>query len=555
MLGQSWIEQPGVLKLDQNERSETPPAWAQKALAEMTPFVLNRYPQRGRLERKLAEFHGVLPQQVLVTNGSDESIQYLFQSLPAAHPVVLPLPTFGIYQDQIRRYPVKAHVIPPLDGLRLDMQGTIQAVTALKGALVILVRPNNPTGEMVAAQELSRLMDACVATDSVLLLDEAYADFCEADLAIQIDEQQANKIILRTFSKAYGLAGLRVGYAVGASQLIQPMRQRAMPYNVSTPALLIAEQGLSKEAQLDVASYCRQVRLNTQRLMDWLSLHSLCFVTSAANFVMVKLNPLRAKFVSQAMAHQGIKVRMFDRPELIGWVRISVPLDDQRLFACLEQVISPDLICLDVDGCLVDVKDSFEATVIEAVLRATKQTITRQTIVQTRARGGFNDDWVLTHELISKLGVSMTLTDVRSLCESIYWGTTDETGLHQLEFAILSPATRDQLQNKAQLAMVTGRSTTELEPVFDLLGLKNDMLASTIDQVEKGKPDPEGIWRVKSLSGASRLWMVGDNVDDIHAAHAAGAVAIGVGEDLRHELEAAGAAIVLSSINEIGSLL
>lgn len=554
MLGSEWIDQSGVLKLDQNERSEQPPRWAVEALRQVTPFALNRYPKRQRLEAKLAAHHGLAPDQVLVTNGSDEAIQYLFQSLPSGLPVILPLPTFGVYQDQIARWPIQPERIAPLLDLRLDVAAILEKLHERPQGLLILVRPNNPTGESLAGSHMDAIIAVCRETGSQLLLDEAYADFSGESWIDQIAEYP-NLWILRTFSKAYGLAGMRVGYLVGQASLIEPVRRLAMPYNVSTLALLMAECGCSDEAQRDVRQYSNQIRRNTEQLMVQLREWGLTFVQSSANFVMIKLGPARAEFVRRALAAQSIKVRVFDRPELDGWVRVSVPMDMDRLMAGLEAVLRPDLICLDVDGCLVDVRDSFEATVIEAVRRLTGGVANRDQIIALRAAGGLNDDWELTEVLVRQAGYRPGPGEVRDMCELIYWGTQDEPGYVRLERAILEPATLALICAHAEYALVTGRSQRELAPARELLGLPLDIPASTIDMVQRGKPDPEGIVRVRDQIGASRVWMVGDNVDDIRAGVEAGAVPIGVGADMIDALYEAGAAVVLKDINQIGALL
>ncbi|MCB1043778.1 MAG: aminotransferase class I/II-fold pyridoxal phosphate-dependent enzyme [Acidobacteria bacterium] len=548
----TWINQADILKVDQNERSEAPPAWAESTLRELTPFVLNRYPRRQRLESLLAQTNGLEADQVLVTNGSDEAIQYLFQSLAVNQRIILPLPTFGIYQDQIRRWPVDAVVIPPLAGLRLNMDATIDSIK--QRDLVIIVRPNNPTGEMVGDNQMNRLWRVCHERGARLLLDEAYTDFCGTSWIDRVTKGSP-LMVLRTFSKAYGLAGMRVGYAAADALWLNQLRGRCMPYNVSTPALMLAERGLEADAQRDVANYTKSVRANRMALCRLLDDLKIPYVPSEANFVMIQLGLERAQFFRSAMAHQNVAVRMFDRPELVGWVRVSIPLNIERLLHAVKMALSPQLVCLDVDGCLVDVRTSFEQAIVEAVRRLGGGEVTREEIVAKRRLGGYNDDWVLTHALLIDRGCSVPMALVRKTCDAIYWGTGDCLGTAANETPLLEQETREYLCSRATLSLVTGRSRRELGPAIELLGLEPLIPAATIDSVSNGKPDPEGILMMMQKTNCQRAWMVGDNVDDIAAAVAAGAIPIGVGSDLGDALMAAGAIYVLDDINKIRSIL
>jgi len=540
-------------KLDLNERSETPPNWATQALAELPLDSLWRYQDRTELERRLAATFGLDPDQVLLTNGGDEAIQNLFAALPADLPVLLPKPIFGLYPEQASIWPVRAIELPAKPDYGIDVSALASAIQANPGALCILTRPNNPTGEVIERASLISLIQASAAAGGSVLLDEAYADFFD-DPMVDLIPRHANLIILRTFSKAFGLAGLRLGFLLGAADALLPLRNRTLPFNITAPSLFVGMRALGADARKDVRAYAAAVVANRNRILANLRDWDIETTTSEANFIFVRLGKKRANFVRLVLANQGFTVRCFRRASLEGCLRISIPADSLALENALALALRPQLLCLDVDGTLMDTRQSFDAMVVELVKEATGHCPTSEEIDAVRARGGFNDDFALAAELARVHGNPTDYEVMATKGTALYFGDSKRPGLHELEKPLFGNRLLQKLQKRCRLALVTGRARAELAVARDLLANLGSAPAITIDDVVSGKPNPEGIRLAATRTQSQRVWMVGDNPDDITAARGAGALPIGVGPNAE-ALTKAGAAIVLDDINEIEALL
>jgi histidinol-phosphate aminotransferase len=230
------------LKLDFNERSDRVNPLTEKFSYGET---LWQYPDREPLERLIAKQNQLLPTQVLCTNGGDEAIMILMRMIKENYQMILPLPAFSQYTWGVKSWQQDALVIPPRENLAIDVEATIAQVKRAKNSVTIITRPNNPTGEAIANADLIAILQAAQTTNSWVFLDEAYIEFAEFDSVVAtLLPEYNNLVILRTFSKAYGLAGIRLGYILGRESLIEAFLVRCMPFNIATPSLQVAEQAL-----------------------------------------------------------------------------------------------------------------------------------------------------------------------------------------------------------------------------------------------------------------------------------------------------------------------
>ncbi len=544
----------GPLKLDLNEHSEGAPAWAVSALAQIPKELIWRYTQRESLEKALADHFGLNPERVLATNGGDEAIANLFAGWDPETPVLLPLPTFGFYEEQAALWGLRLICLAPAADLRLDLSALLKEAENYSRALLVLVRPNNPTGESIPRQKLVEVLEHCRVRENTLLLDEAYAEFAQ-DHALDLLDRYENLVILRTFSKAQGLAGLRVGCLLGPAAILQKIRARTLPYNLSSISLFMAERALEEDARRETAEYLSSVKSSRDRLWERLRTWNVLAPRSQANFLLLQLGQMRARFVSRVLESRDIWVRHFQRSYLAGCIRISIPSRVERLLSALAEACRPDLICLDVDGCLIDTRSSFDRVVKETVAAFTGERIASEAILALRAESGFNDDIDLARELIRRSGHEVSHAEVAEDFRVRYLGGPNRPGLHENERPLIDPKFFTWLRKEFQVALVTGRDRREAGLGLRLLGLHPDFPCITVDDVARGKPDPEGIRIAAEKVGARRVWMLGDNVDDVLAARNAGAVPIGIGLANRKALRKAGAAIVLENINQLADLL
>ncbi len=319
------------LRLDRNEGR--PSKAGAEAIKRVDAESLRRYPKATELEAALASQLNVAPNQVLVTAGGDDALQRVCLAfLQPGREIVLPTPTFEMLSKyarlaggQIREIPWLAETFPTQQVL-----GAISAATAI----VAVVSPNNPTGASIAADDFERLVAA--TRSCLLLVDLAYTEFADFDLT-SLALQNPQAIVVRTFSKAWGLAGIRCGYAAGPAELIEYLRRAGNPYPVTGPSIAVAlaalENGLTEQRQS-----INRVRLERAELKTILESHGFAVVASQANFVFARTP--RAESIWRELLKLDIAIRWFgEQPELCDALRITCP-GDEKEFAMLTNALA-----------------------------------------------------------------------------------------------------------------------------------------------------------------------------------------------------------------------
>ncbi len=555
-----------MLKLDFNERSDFPGQWLESITLDTSS--LWRYPERGQLENKLAKYFSLSPEQVFCSNGGDESIYLLMRLVkegcqmmgnePASGKLILPLPAFSQYTWGIKSWNIETIEIAPQDNLSIDISTLKVAITDNPDSVVVLTSPNNPTGESIATETLIELLQLAENNQSWVFLDEAYIEFSTEKSAVEMLSRFDNLVILRTFSKAYGLAGIRLGYLLGNPRLLNAFRVRALPFNVPTPSLVIAENALEEQAQSDMQNYTQRIKQNRQQLSDWFSSVGIDIIPAQGNFVFLNLNPQQATLLTRFLKRNNILVRAFTESYLEGCVRITVPYNLQPLIDCLATIFDPDLICFDMDGVLIDTSNSYDNAIKATVKEFTGVDVSENDINALRSQGGFNNDWVLSQELVRQNGKEVDLDTITQCFQSFYLGQNND-GYINNETLLVNQALTDALNSRQQsIAIVTGRPGDEATLGQQNLGQqfeywKQAKLVSD-DDVTNNKPDPEGILGLKSKLGVGKSWMIGDTPDDIQAATGSGSIAIGIGYENQSALLDAGADLVIDNVNQLTAL-
>ncbi|MEI3844502.1 MULTISPECIES: histidinol-phosphate transaminase [Microbacterium] len=301
-----------AFKLSSNENPFDPLPQVQAALARATP--MNRYPDAtaGALRARLAERYGVRPDAVHVASGS---VAILYQFVQAAasvgDEVVYAWRSFEAYPGIPLIAGATGIPVPLAEGGRHDLDAMAAAITD-RTRVVLVCTPNNPTGPIVTSAEFAAFLDA-VPRDVLVLLDEAYAEFVTAPdavdgLAERVFETHPNVVVLRTFSKAYGLAGLRVGYAIGDPRVLDAARSTAVPLSVTAAAEVAAIASLDAEDELRV----RVVELVARRttLAEGLRAQGWAVPDAQGNFVWLPTGDETTE-AADAFAEAGIVVRAF----------------------------------------------------------------------------------------------------------------------------------------------------------------------------------------------------------------------------------------------------
>lgn len=285
---------------------------------------------------------GIRPEQILVGNGSDEIIKMLAETfVRPGERVVFPTPTFSEYEFACRVADGEPVPVPAGDDLRFDMDALAEAASRPGTRLVFVANPNNPTGALVGREELARLMDS-LRPETVLVLDEAYYEFVDDPAytpALAWVAAGRPVFVLRTFSKIYGLAGLRLGYAVGPAPLVAMVQRVREPFNVNS---LAQEAAIAALADTEHVKSSRELaRQGRAELTRELTRRGLRVVPSQANFVYVDLGR-DSRPVFHALLQKGVIVRtgdIFGNPTFIR-VTVGLPEQNRRFLAALDEVLS-----------------------------------------------------------------------------------------------------------------------------------------------------------------------------------------------------------------------
>ncbi|MEX0600147.1 MAG: histidinol-phosphate transaminase [Rhodothermales bacterium] len=323
------IERPPV-KLNQNESPyDLPEAIKDDLLEAFAAIPFNRYPdeQPGRLVRAYADHVGCDAEMVLAGNGSNELTYTLGLALvERGTPVVLPRPMFSLYEKVVRMHDGDLVEVPCLPDYRFDAEGLLDAVRTNRPALTVLTTPNNPTGLAMEEGEIEAIV---AASDGFVVIDEAYVEFSDRSSAIELLDAYPNVIVLRTLSKAYGLAGLRIGFMIARRHVIREIMKARLPFMIDPLAEAAARTLIAHEDLLD--GRARSLKAGRAALQDALaSLDGVDVIPSQTNFVVFR-PPVEASIVMGRLAEAGVLVRnMAGYRELSGYLRVNAGTESEN---------------------------------------------------------------------------------------------------------------------------------------------------------------------------------------------------------------------------------
>lgn len=329
------VDPHDVAKLDQNENPYGCSPRVIEALRSFDWYHVYPDPLHRALRDRLGAYVGVPSRQVVVGNGSDELIELILHLfVEPGDRVISAGPTFGYYATAAMAVGADYHVVPRDSRFEVDVRAIADA-TNDRTKVVLIASPNNPTGNATPLVVLRELLDQ----DVVVVVDEAYFEFYGQTAVDLLEDRVENLIVLRTFSKWAGLAGLRLGYGIFPESLVEVALSLKPPYSVSQAAEVA---GL---ASLDDLSYLRtnleRILAERQRLIDGLT--AIDFVVpypTDANFVLCEIKGRSPADVQAALEERAILVRRYDGARLATCLRISVGRSDQtdRLLAALQEI-------------------------------------------------------------------------------------------------------------------------------------------------------------------------------------------------------------------------
>lgn len=325
----------GAINLASNENPFGPSPSAIRAIkSEASRVGSYPDPRAEELKRAIASYIGVDAGCVVLGNGSDELVDLVYKAfMDPGDKTLIPLPTFSIYELACR---INGGSPEFFELRNLEWKATELARAMTDARLTFIGRPNNPTGNGISAEGLRELLEV----GKLVVVDEAYVEFAGYSVTKEVRKRE-NLLVLRTFSKAFGLAGLRVGYAIGSQELIEALEQTRAPFNINSLAQAAAIAALRDRRYLrKVVATIRRGRTYLRRELLKLGVRVL---PSDANFLMVDVTPLGtdAPALCEFLAKKGIMIRDLSNFKGAGpsWVRISVgtPEQNKRLVVAIKQ--------------------------------------------------------------------------------------------------------------------------------------------------------------------------------------------------------------------------
>lgn len=333
---------PAQRKLNQNECPfDFPPGLKREVLEQAAATPWQRYPEFAPpdLLARLADHYGWVADGVLVGNGSNELIQAtLSVTLGSGDVVVAPSPTFSLYRLLTAVLGGRYVPVPLGADFVFEMDRLIETAIRERAKVIVLNSPNNPTGSALPAGAVERILER---TGALVLCDEAYQDF-GGPSAVHLLARSSRVVVLRTFSKALGLAGLRFGLALAHPAVTRELAKGKLPYNVNVITLAAAGTALRHAALL--AERTREVIATRERFVKRLGkMNGLTVFPTSANFVLIRSERLPAKELFHRLRDEhGILVRdVSDGPDLAGCLRISIGTDEdmEAVIHALEQIL------------------------------------------------------------------------------------------------------------------------------------------------------------------------------------------------------------------------
>lgn len=327
MTGYEPGEQPPpgstLVKLNTNENPYPPSPEVLNALHQLDGELLRRYPDPSaeRFRQSASRALGVPPDWILVGNGSDDLLTMIVRAcVEPGQQVVYPVPTYVLYQTLAQIQDAKLTEIPYGEDFDLPINQLVEA----DGAVTFVASPNSPSGHTVSIELLDKLASHL---SGVLAIDEAYVDFAEVT-ALDLVQSHSNVIVLRTLSKGYSLAGLRLGFAVANPELLAGLIKVKDSYNVDAIACILGAAAI--EDQSYKTQNVERIKTSRYKLASHLKKLGFRVWPSQANFLLVKSPQGDAKQLYLTLKAQGILVRYFKQPSLADKLRITVGTDEQN---------------------------------------------------------------------------------------------------------------------------------------------------------------------------------------------------------------------------------
>lgn len=547
------------LKLDFNENLIGPSPKVLEAIKNIDYKKINFYPNYENLICEIAKFNNVHEDMIVVTDGADEAFKYVFDAFISPNNEILSvIPAFSMPKQYAITAGANFVEIPYKEKWIFPIEDFLNKITE-NTKMIMLTSPNSPTGDIIPEEHIEKILQK--AENSAVVIDETYASYCGITHT-HLSDKYENLIIIKSMSKDFAIAGLRLGYIISKAENISNIRKIVAPYSVNSMAALAGTLSLQDKNHLQYVK--DEINKSKEYLMNELPKYAKNVYKSFANFILVDFGE-KAEFYYKKLLLNGIKTKIFKSGECKNCFRLTIPkIDDAKRII---SVLKPkEMIVFDMDGVLIDATNSYRKAIEKTFeFFAHKQT-TPKAIQDVKNLGGYNNDWDLTEYLLKQEGINPDKNLLIQKFQELYYGENGE-GLISQENLLVSKEDLETLSKKYDLAIFTGRPIKEAFFALKKFDIEKYFLyIITSDDLppDKQKPDGMGLEIIKIVANPSKLFYMGDTRDDILAAKSAKVIPIGVlpptdkSDNLKQIMLNTGAKAVLNNaadIIEIGETL
>lgn len=552
------------LKLDSNENIYGASNAVLNTVKNINPEDICLYPCYGKLCDKLCRLYGLNEDNIILTNGCDEALNIIINTYIEKGDEFLSYnPSFSMPALYAQIAGAEVKQIDYDEKFVFDKDKIAINITD-KTKIVYIATPNNPTGEIVRASLIELLVKDF--QDTLFIIDCTYINFSYNSAFedyLDLIKNNYNVIAVKSFSKDYALAGLRIGFASGHSEVISNIKKIASPYNVNSVALSCAITALNDNKTLEEIKCSNE----TARELLYKGLQEKGFkpYPSEGNFILCDFFE-SSEFYYEKLRKNGVITRKFSKDSSISTcLRITVPKPGGVKYI-LELLNKKDMLIFDLDGVVFDVRDSYISAIAETFKYFSKQEISKEEIFEVKNLGGMNCDWDATKYLLEKYGYNISLEDVIAVFQNLFYNpkVKKENYLIDKEKLLIPKEVFERLSYKYDLVIFSGRLKDEVRYSLEKFGIdKYFYYFVTSDDLSKNmlKPHPKGVLNILKHCPHLSIKYLGDSVDDIIAGNSANVETIGIvspGADyniMRNNFRHLGAKYMLDDVKNIESFL
>lgn len=545
------------VKIDSNENNYGPSPAVINALNNCDISNISFYPFYGELSKKIADLYNLSIDNIKVTNGADEALQGIIQTYLEENETLLtldisfemPVIYAQIQGGNVIKVPFKEKWVFPVDDF-------LKAMNNSKVKVIYLATPNNPTGNIINENDLKRILEK--SGEKIVIIDETYANYAGCSYNNYVREHD-NVFVVKSFSKDFALAGMRLGYIISNQDNIKVLKKVISPFSVNAFAM---KAGIAALSDIEYFNHIKkEITESRQDLKSFFETLGFIVYGSYANFLLIDADK-KAEFVYRKLAEQSISVKLFKKgSKLENHLRITIPDKNgvEKIKSALQ--LKPSLV-FDMDGVLINAGNSYRVAIEKTYEKFSGKHISQEEIQAIKNMGGLNNDWDMTKYLLERDGISVSYGDIVDAFQKIYWD--DGKGLINNEVSLFNKDLFIELSKSYNLSVFTGRLRLEAMFALEKFGIKDLFYPIiTTDDIPhgKGKPDSCGLNLTKNLTISNKYYYFGDTIDDMICAKNAEFFPVGIlppqdkTEELTNRLKANGAKVVLSSINDIKTVL